>query len=67
MRDGVKWSYIIWALLVAFVGAGLAYLVYMNTLDVSTRRLYSCMIAGVTAVIVGILTILSFADWWIRH
>ena len=66
MRDGVKIGYIIWAILVSAAGAGLAYVVYSNTYG-SSRGLYVCLVAGLTAVVAGVLIILAFADWWLRH
>lgn len=66
MREGFKLGYIIWALLIAAAGAGLAYIVYTNSYG-SSRGLYVCLVGGLTAVVSGVLIILSFADWWLRH
>lgn len=66
MREGYRLGYIIWALLVAAAGAVLAYIVYTNSYG-SSRALYACLVGGAAAVISGILIILSFSDWWLRH
>jgi hypothetical protein len=66
MRGGLKLGYIVWALLVAAAGAVVAYIVYTNSYG-SSRGLHVCLVGGITAVISGILIILSFSDWWLRH